>query len=61
MTKHYCDMCGREIEEYETTAVTFTEPEEMRVYMDAEEEWELCTKCAGKVRDFIIEGKTCQS
>lgn len=60
MTKHYCDMCGKEIDEYERVQVTIAYSEEVRGWEDTDEEYDLCAKCAGKLRDVIIEGDICQ-
>ena len=55
MTKHYCDMCGKELDKYEVTEVT-VEPEPLCI-QETKEEYELCPECAGKVRDLIIYGE----
>lgn len=58
MTVHYCDICGEEIEEYEITKVRIETPIETRCLANNDEEWDLCPKCAGKVRDFLIDSRS---
>ena len=53
MTVHYCDICGKEVEEYSVHNITIEAVEES-AYEVTNEEWELCSKCAGKVRNFMI-------
>lgn len=60
MTKHYCDMCGDEIKGYDIVNVSMETTELMKRVGEPNEEWELCVKCAGKLRDVIIEGEICQ-
>lgn len=59
MTKHYCDMCRKELDKYGVTEIRI-EPEP-HCTRETEENYELCPDCAGKVRDLIIYGENlCQ-
>ena len=61
MTKHYCDMCGKEIEDYDLVNITMEYPYETKRCVDSDEYWEMCSECAHKVRDFVKDGgEICQ-
>ncbi len=60
MTKHYCDMCKKELDEYDL--VKITAEKKIYTYEEGEEKYELCQECMGKVRDLIIYGdESCQN